>query len=114
MMYPYEEDRAGKLRDKHKTGKPAEALQADDQIIWLAKELLKDSIYLEAESLAGMLMGSRSEKVNARLRLIIILPNYLPSTGGATTLPQRAQTHDPCFRRRFIICDSPETSPPSW
>lgn len=73
MMYPYEEDKAGKLRDRHETGKPGEALQADDQVISLAKELLNDSLYLEAESLAEMLTGPRSEKASARVRLITIL-----------------------------------------
>lgn len=73
MRYPYEENKAGQLRDKHETGKLVEALQANNQIISLAKEILNDSLYLEAESLAKMLTGSRSEKASARARLITIL-----------------------------------------
>lgn len=73
MMYPYEEDKAGKLRDKHETGKSDEALLADDEIISLAKELLDNEIYLEAERLVLMLVGSKSEKNSARSRLISVL-----------------------------------------
>lgn len=72
--YPYEEDEAGKLRDTHKTGKKEEALLADDQIVMLAKEIVGNGAYLEAEELAKMLVGSKSEKDTARARLIEILP----------------------------------------
>jgi len=73
MMYPFKEDKAGIVRDKHETGKSDEALLADDEIISLAKEFLDNNTYLEAERLALMLVGSKSEKTNARSRLISVL-----------------------------------------
>ncbi len=72
--FPYNEDEAGILRDKHETGKASEALLADAEILSLAKELLPKDTYLEAEKMANMLTQSKSDKATARARLISVLP----------------------------------------
>lgn len=71
--FPYTEDEAGILRDSHETGKSSEALLADEQILSLAKELLPESTYTEAESLAKMLTESKSRKAVSISQLISVL-----------------------------------------
>jgi len=73
MRYPYEEEKAGELRSEHLTGKVSERLLADDEIISLAKEVLTEQQYLEAEELAKKLVGKKSEKAFARKRLMDIV-----------------------------------------
>jgi len=73
MRYPYKEDEAGKLRDRHKTANPSEALLADSQIVSLARELLQSDIYYEAEEQSKLLLGSRADKSKARTHLIRII-----------------------------------------
>ena len=71
--YPYEEDQAGELRDSHLTGKPSERLLANEEIISLAKDVLNEQQYSEAEELAKKLVGTKSEKAFARERLMNIV-----------------------------------------
>jgi hypothetical protein len=73
VHFPYEEDQGGILRDSHETGKLSEALLADEQVLSLAKELLPENTYTEAENLAEMLTESRSNKAAARSQLISVL-----------------------------------------
>ncbi len=73
MRYPYEEEKAGELRSDHLTGKASERLSADEQIISLAKEVLSEQQYLEAEELAKKLVGKKSEKAFTRKRLMDIV-----------------------------------------
>ena len=73
MHYPYEEEKAGELRSDHLTGKASERLLAEEQIISLAKEVLPEQKYLEAEELAKKLVGKKSEKDFARKRLMGIV-----------------------------------------
>lgn len=73
MYYPYEAEKAGELRSDHLTGKTSECLLADEQIISLAKEVLPEQDYLEAEGLAKKLVGKKSEKSFARERLMAIV-----------------------------------------
>lgn len=72
-MYPYHEDSAGKFKSSKKTGNPAEALLASKDILSLAKEILPEPVYLEAERFASMLTSSPAQKKIARLALINIL-----------------------------------------
>ena len=80
MHYPYEEEKAGELRSDHLTGKASECLLADEEIISLAKEVLTEQEYLEAEDLAERLAGKKSEKAFAvaRLREIVKPPPKRP------------------------------------
>jgi hypothetical protein len=84
MRYPYKDDEAGKLRDRHKTGNLSEALLADSQILSLARELLRTEICSEAEEQSRLLVGSRADKSKARAHLIRIIepppkrPIYYP------------------------------------
>ena len=71
--FPHKEDSAGKLRDKHETGKSSEALLADDQILVLAKILLGKDEYSEAEKLALMLTQSKKVRDTARVQLLSVL-----------------------------------------
>ena len=71
--FPHKEDSAGKLRDKHETGKSSEALLADDPILALAKTLLDKDEYSEAEKLAKMLTQSNKVRDAARVRLLSVL-----------------------------------------
>ncbi len=73
MHYPYEEEKAGELRNEHLIGKVSERLLADEEIISLAKEVLTEQQYLEAEELAKKLVGKKSEKAFARERLMEIV-----------------------------------------
>jgi hypothetical protein len=72
-MYPFVENIAGSVRDSHKTGKSREALMANREIISLSKELLSKDVYSKAESLASMLVGTRSEKSTARNTITKVL-----------------------------------------
>jgi hypothetical protein len=73
MHYPFQEEQAGELRSKHQTGKISERLLADKEIITIAKEVLPEQQYLEAEELAKKLVGKKSEKDFARRRLMSIV-----------------------------------------
>lgn len=73
MRYPYEEDEAGELRNRHTTAKPSEALLADSQIVSLARELLQSDTYSEAEEQSILLVGSRADKSKARAHLIRVI-----------------------------------------
>lgn len=73
MYYPYEEDAAGQLRTCYSTSKTSEALLAHDEIVALAKEVLTESDYVEAEELAKMLAGTKSKKKVARIRLMKVV-----------------------------------------
>ena len=72
--FPYKQDKAGTVRDKHETGEASEALLAATEILALAKELLPKDTYLEAERMANMLTQSKSDKAAARAQLISVLP----------------------------------------
>ncbi len=73
MKYPYHEDSAGIFRSRSKTGDTSEALLASNDILSLAKEILIEGIYLEAEKLATMLVGPPSQKKSARATLQAVL-----------------------------------------
>lgn len=73
MYYPYEEDQAGKLRSHYETSKASEYLVATEEIISLAKEVLPRETYSEAEQLARMLAGTKTQKKAARARLVEIV-----------------------------------------
>ncbi|MFC1932320.1 hypothetical protein ACFLXU_01650 [Chloroflexota bacterium] len=73
MHYPYEEDIAGELSIEHLTGKASERLLASEEVVSLAKEVLTEHQYLEAEELAKKLVGKKAEKVYARARLMDIV-----------------------------------------
>ena len=71
--YPFEEGRAGSLRDNHKTAEAATYLLSDDEIVQLAKEVLPTQIYDEAEQIAIQLTGTKKVKDLARTRLMEIV-----------------------------------------
>jgi len=71
--YPYDEDAAGKFRGSHKTSDAAEYLLANKEIISLAKDVLSDQKYTEAENIALQLTGKKKDKDLARERLIDIV-----------------------------------------
>lgn len=73
MYYPYDEDRAGILRDRHLTSKASEYLLADREIVSLAKKTLTTQEYREAENLAIELTGTKRKRELARDRLIEIV-----------------------------------------
>lgn len=73
MYYPYQGSKAGTLRSKKRTAQTSEYLSADTEIISLAKEVLTEQEYLEAEELARKLVGTRKEKDLARARLTEIV-----------------------------------------
>jgi len=98
MRYPYEEEKAGELRSDQLTGKASERLLADKKIISLAKEVLPEKDYLEAEELAKKLVGKKSEKAFAvaRLRELVKPPPKRPlyyTEWDVQFLPHR--TRDP-------------------
>lgn len=68
--YPFEEGKAGSLRDTHKTAEVATYLLADDEIVQLAKEVLPTIVYDEAEQIAVQLTGTKKVKDLARIRLM--------------------------------------------
>lgn len=70
MYYPYDEGKAGELRDRHRTAKASEHLLADREIVSLAKEILSEREYLEAEELAKRLTKTKREKDSARVKLM--------------------------------------------
>jgi len=69
MYYPYEEEAAGELRCRHQTNKASERLLASEEIVSLAKILLPNDTYVEAEQLSTMLTGTNKQKGVARSRL---------------------------------------------
>jgi hypothetical protein len=73
MYYPYEEDKAGMFRGRHRTSKATEYLLANKEIISLATDVLSELEYLEAEEVAKQLTGNKTDKENARSRLISIV-----------------------------------------
>jgi hypothetical protein len=58
MYYPYHESKAGSFRDKHRTSDASEYLLADKDVVLLAKDLLTDQVYQEAEEIAVELTES--------------------------------------------------------
>jgi len=70
VRYPYKSEIAGELRSEHLTGKASERLLADEEIILLAKEVLTEQQYVEAEDLAKKVAGKKSEKAFAVARLM--------------------------------------------
>lgn len=70
MYYPYHGSKAGMLRDRHLTANTSEYLLADDQVVSLAKDVLSDEEYLEAEELAVRLTETKREKDSARTKLM--------------------------------------------
>jgi len=79
-MYPYEVGAAGKLRGYFRTIKKEDALLAEPQIISLAKELLSEERYAEAEKLSKDLIGSNQDRDAARAALasIVVPPPKRP------------------------------------
>lgn len=73
MYYPYRTGKAGILRDQHQVSNTSEYLLANRDIISLAKQVLTEQEYFEAEDLAGKLTGTKQEKVFARARLTEIV-----------------------------------------
>src|SRR3972149_12086329 len=73
MYYPYDEGKAGSLRDRHKSAEASEYLLAATEIIALAKEVLKPEEYSEAEDIAVKLTGPKRQKEFARDRLLEIV-----------------------------------------
>ena len=71
--YPFEEGRAGSLRDTHKTAESATYLLADAEIVQLAKEVLHTQVYNETEQTAIQLTGAKKVKDLARTRLMEIV-----------------------------------------
>jgi hypothetical protein len=71
--YPYKEGKAGSLRDTHKTAESANYLLADDEIVDLAKDVLSQKAYEEAEQTAMQLTGKKRVKDLARARLMRIV-----------------------------------------
>ncbi len=70
MHYPYHEGKAGILRDRHRTADASEYLLADKEVVSLAKDLLTEEEYQEAEAISAKLTGTKREKDFARARLI--------------------------------------------
>lgn len=68
--YPYKEGKAGSLRDTHKTAESADYLLADYEIVVLAKEVLSQETYKEAEQTAIQLTRTKKDKDLARARLM--------------------------------------------
>ena len=58
--YPFEEGKAGALRDNHKTSESSSYLLASNEIVQLAKEVLSPEQYEEAELIARQLSGKKS------------------------------------------------------
>src|SRR4030042_4651380 len=70
MHYPYREGRAGEPRGRYRTAETSEYLLANSQVVSLAKGVLSDAEYSEAEDLAVRLTKTKREKDYARARLI--------------------------------------------
>lgn len=70
MYYPYHGSKAGMLRDRHLAANASEYLLADDQVVSLAKDVLSDEEYLEAEELAVRLTKTKRKKDSARAKLM--------------------------------------------
>jgi hypothetical protein len=73
MYYPYHEGRAGKLRTQRQTTRSSEYLLADSEIVTLAREILTEEQYLEAEEISGKLAGKKRERDLAKDRLLEIV-----------------------------------------
>jgi hypothetical protein len=70
MHYPYRQGKAGRPRSRYRTAEASEYLLADSQVVSLAKQVLSNEEYLEAEDLAVRLAGTKREKDHARARLV--------------------------------------------
>lgn len=70
MYYPFDEDKAGVLRDRHETSDASEYLLAAPEIVSLARDVLSEDDYREAEELANKLTGNKRAKDLARARLV--------------------------------------------
>ena len=70
MYYPFQENRAGVFRGRHKTSDASEYLLASEEVISLARDVLSEKDYLEAEGIAHKLTGTKRDKGSARTRLI--------------------------------------------
>jgi hypothetical protein len=73
MEYPYKEDEGGVIRGRHLTSKASEYLLVNREIVSLAKAILSEPEYLEAEEIALKLTGRKSDKDYARARLIEVV-----------------------------------------
>jgi hypothetical protein len=73
MHFPYEEDEAGVIRGRHKTSDASEYLLAEREIIALAKDVLSEREYSEAEEVAKQLTGKKRDKDLARARLVALV-----------------------------------------
>jgi len=76
MYYPYHESKAGSFRGRHKTSDASEYLLADKEIILLAKDLLTDEVYREAEKISIELTEPKRYKDAARGRLIELVCRF--------------------------------------
>lgn len=70
MYYPFEEGKAGVFRDRHKTSDASEYLLAAPEVVSLARDILSEEEYWEAEELAKKLTGNKRAKDLAKARLI--------------------------------------------
>jgi len=73
MYFPYEENEAGVIRGRHRTSNASEYLLAEREIIALAKDVLSEQEYLEAEEVAKQLTGKKKDKDLARARLVALV-----------------------------------------
>ena len=73
MHFPYEENEAGVIRGRHRTSNASEYLLAEREIIALAKDVLSEQEYSEAEEVAKHLTGRKSDKDLARGRLVALV-----------------------------------------
>jgi len=73
MHFLYEEDRAGALRGHHRTADASEYLLADKEVILLAKEVLSNEEYSQAEEIAIQLTGNKRDKDSARGKLVALV-----------------------------------------
>lgn len=64
------------MSSKYQTGKRSEALDALPEIIQLARDVLSEKKYQEAENIAHVLLGSKSESRRAKAKLKLEIGNH--------------------------------------
>jgi hypothetical protein len=70
MYYPFDEDRAGALRGRHETSDASEYLLPAPEVVSVARDVLSEAEYREAEEAANKLTGNKRAKDSARARLV--------------------------------------------
>ncbi len=73
MHFPYEEDGAGAIRGRHRTSDASEYLLADKEVVLLAKDVLSEEEYSQAEEIAVQLTGNKRNKELAKAKLVALV-----------------------------------------